>query len=300
MIHERQLVPGTLYAHLVARTQQALDSGALQPIATEYEILPEGRLEFMVRVATNLERKAKASQVPKPKNFNPFLPYEPDLFVADLSDTHLGLLNKFNVVDHHLLVVTRDFVSQETWLDTADCLALAIVLAELKGLAFYNGGNAAGASQLHKHLQMVPLPFIPEREDLPISTLMTAASTQGIGRSQALPFVHAIAPLSLDWSTPAQRIAPLLLATYHDLLAAIGLPWQPDSPQATGAYNLLVTREWMLMVLRSQPSFAGVAVNSLGFAGSLLVRNTQELEHLRTIGPMTVLKNVGVALTDFG
>ncbi len=296
MINDPRLVPGTLYPQLVARTQHALACGALQPLATDYEIVTDGKLDFIVRVVANLERKAKAKKTPKPKNFNPFLPYEPDLFIADLSETHLALLNKFNVVDHHLLMVTREFVHQETWLEAADFLALAIVLAEINGLAFYNGGHAAGASQTHKHLQMVPLPFIPEQEDLPISPLIAAASIQDIGQSQDLPFVHGIAPLSLDKSIPIPERASLLLETYHMLLAVIGLPFQPDSPRATGAYNLLVTRDWMMLILRSQPSFEGIAINSLGFAGSLLVRNASELEHLRAVGPMNVLQNVGVAL----
>ncbi|NIO40609.1 MAG: phosphorylase, partial [Burkholderiales bacterium] len=38
---------------------------------------------------------------------NPFLPYGKDLFVSDISETHLALLNKFNVIDYHLLIVTR-------------------------------------------------------------------------------------------------------------------------------------------------------------------------------------------------
>ncbi len=296
MTNAQHLTPGTLHAQLIHRTQQAKHSGALQPIATDYELLTDGGLTFIVRIVTNLERKAKALKTPKPKDFNPFLPYDDDLFVSDLSDQHLGLLNKFNVVDHHLLMVTREFVSQDTWLDVADCLALAIVLRELEGLAFYNGGWAAGASQTHKHLQMVPLPFIPDRPDLPISPVIAAASLQSIGQSQTLPFVHAIASLSLDWTAPSHTLAPQLLTTYHELLAAIGLPWQPDTADATGAYNLLVTRDWMLMVLRSQPSFENISINSLGFAGSLLVRNPQELEHLKQIGPMTILKNVGVSL----
>ncbi|NJN38064.1 MAG: phosphorylase [Acaryochloridaceae cyanobacterium CSU_3_4] len=295
MINERQwLVPGTLYQHLVARTQQAYQCGALQPIATDYEILTEGTLEFIVRVVTSLDRKTKARKQPQPKDFNPFLPYEPDLFVAELSDTYVGLLNKFNVVDYHLLMVTRAFVSQETWLDEADCLALAIALAELRGLAFYNSGRAAGASQAHKHLQIIPLPCIPARVELPLEGLIAAASLQGIGCSQLFPFVHAIAPLSLNWTDPPQTIAPTLLETYHALLSAIGLPYQPDHPLSSGAYNLLMTRDWMMMVLRSQPHFQGIEINALGFAGSLLVRDTTGLEHLRSIGPMTILKNVGV------
>jgi ATP adenylyltransferase len=297
MVNERQwLAPGTLYQQLVARTQHAYQCGALQPIATDYEILTEGDLEFIVRVVTNLERKAKARKQPKPQNFNPFLPYEPDLFVAELSDTYVGLLNKFNVVDYHLLMVTRTFISQETWLDQADCLALAIALAELQGLAFYNGGQAAGASQAHKHLQIVPLPLIPTRADLPIESLIAAAFPHGIGRCQAFPFVHAIAPLSLNWTDPPQAIAPTLLEIYRDLLRAIGLSWQPDHPLSSGAYNLLVTRDWMMIVLRSQPHFQGIEINSLGFAGSLLVRNAAALKQLCSIGPMTVLKNVGVPL----
>ena len=294
MTHAQTLIPGTLYAHLLTRTQQAKQTGALHSISTDYECLRQENQDFLVRIVANLDRKAHAKKQPKPKNFNPFLPYEEDLFVADLSATHLGLLNKFNVVDHHLLMVTREFISQDTWLDVADCLALAIVLTEIDGLAFYNGGHAAGASQPHKHLQMVPLP--PVSNALPISSIITAAALQQIGQSPDLPFVHAIAPLNLDWTTPASTLAPQLLGNYHELLEAIGLPMQAGNPMATGAYNLLVTRKWMLMVLRSQPSYEGIAINSLGFAGSLLVRNPQELNHLKRLGPMTVLKNVGVAI----
>ena len=34
------------------------------------------------------------------------------------------------------------------------------ILAEFDGLGFYNGGETAGASQPHKHLQIVPLPLL--------------------------------------------------------------------------------------------------------------------------------------------
>ncbi len=39
--------------------------------------------------------------------------YEPDLWVQHLSDSHTLLLNKFNLVAHHVLVVTRQFESQQ-------------------------------------------------------------------------------------------------------------------------------------------------------------------------------------------
>ena len=55
---------------------------------------------------TRHEREVKAGEF---SAVNPFLPYDPDLVVADISDTHVALLNKFNVIDHHLLIVTRCF-----------------------------------------------------------------------------------------------------------------------------------------------------------------------------------------------
>ncbi|MEO0971318.1 MAG: phosphorylase, partial [Cyanobacteria bacterium J06639_18] len=37
-------------------------------------------------------------------------------------------------------------------------------------------------------------------------------------------------------------------------------------------------------------------VNSLGFAGSLLVKNQAQMDQLKQIGPMTLLKEVGKAI----
>ncbi|MEJ2131872.1 MAG: phosphorylase, partial [Gammaproteobacteria bacterium] len=53
--------------------------------------------------------------------------------------------------------------------------------------------------------------------------------------------------------------------------------------------NLLMTQDWMLIVPRGQEHVAGVSINALGFAGSLFVESTEELERLRDIGPMQVL-----------
>ena len=51
---------------------------------------------------------------------NPFLPYDEDLWVRHLSATHTLLLNKFNVVAHHLICVTRAFERQTEPLNAAD------------------------------------------------------------------------------------------------------------------------------------------------------------------------------------
>ena len=56
----------------------------------------------------------------KKANRNPFLPYGEALWVGHLSQTHTLLLNKFNVVAHHLICVTREFEQQTQPLTAAD------------------------------------------------------------------------------------------------------------------------------------------------------------------------------------
>jgi ATP adenylyltransferase len=54
----------------------------------------------------------------------------------------------------------------------------------------------------------------------------------------------------------------------------------------------------MLLVPRSVEQVQGIAVNSLGFAGSLFVRDAQEMETVRAFGPMTLLRRVGLPRRD--
>jgi len=297
---QQLLEAGTLWDKVKERTQHALQCGALLPILTHYELLPEAGVSFLVRIVANIARKEadhhrqeQRSATGKP--VNPFLPYEPDLFVTDLSDTHLVLLNKFNVMDYHLLIITRAFEEQESLLTLADLEALWQCLAEFDGLAFYNSGKLAGASQRHKHLQLVPLPMEPGLPRFPMEPLLSTATFQdGIGTVPALPFVHGLVQFdSAALRSPAMA-AQTSREAYLRLLHHVGLKSQPDGC-LSGAYNLLVSREWMMLVPRSQESIATISINSLGFAGAILVRSREQLIALQELGPMTALSQVGVA-----
>jgi len=313
----RLLESGTLWEKVLDRTDHALRCGALQPIPTECEFVEQGGVNFLVRVLPNLARKEEAKKKQDKETatsghvFNPFLPYEEDLFVADISDTHLCLLNKFNVIDHHLLIVTREFEEQDTLLTLQDFEAMWACLAEIDGLAFYNAGKTAGASQQHKHLQLVPLPLVPDGLKVPIAPLLTSAQFEGsIGTIPGFPFTHAIAfslgrsyangtaqgaiaQVNSSWLESPREAAASTLECYHSMLQALGLISE-SSNRPSGAYNLLATRQWMLLVPRSLESFESIPVNSLGFAGTLAVRSEQQLKSLVEHGPMTVLTNVAV------
>jgi len=283
------LVSDWLWPKIQTQTQYALASGALQPIETRYQFLEQAGMRFLVRILANLVRKEQVKRQ-QPPDFNPFLPYEDDLFVANLSETHVCLLNKFNVVAHHILIITRAFEAQDSWLTLADFQALAVAMAEIDGLGFYNSGPQAGASQHHKHLQLVPLPLAPDTPTVPLDALIAKAMPGPTpGTVPDLPFQHRIVSLSLDWSQPPQ-VAAGLLATYGTLLSALGMSLQP--PQPSTPYNLLLTRQWMMVVMRSQESYRSIPVNALGFAGSLLVKTPEQFARLKAVGPMTLLRHV--------
>src|SRR5688500_13259344 len=106
-----------LWDQIVDRTTAARASGDLESIPTSAQVFERYGVSWVVRVAGHLVRKKKAATSPAR---NPFLPYDPVMFVADVSATHLCLLNKFNVVDHHLVIVTRRFEHQRTMLTRED------------------------------------------------------------------------------------------------------------------------------------------------------------------------------------
>jgi sulfate adenylyltransferase (ADP) / ATP adenylyltransferase len=290
------------------RTRSALACGSLQSIPTHYEWLESGGVKFLVRVVDNIQRRVEArrEQTKKGPDFNPFLPYEPELFVCDLGPNHVCLLNKFNVVEHHLLIITRHFESQETLLTRSDFAALWTVLREIDGLAFYNGGALAGASQPHKHLQVIPLPLVPDdplpHARLPIEPLIKAALWQGRNGVPGLPFRHAIAPLQLVPEADPGWVVQQLQTAYHDLLKTCGLTIGDGitATPASGAYNLLATRDWLFLVPRSQDGYGKIGVNSLGFAGALLVKNAAQLNGLKQIQLLDLLRQVAQPWTAEG
>lgn len=273
-----------LWRRVVACTAHAGACGALAPIATVCHTVEHAGIAFAVRLAGGLERKVEATVTRRRHHIDPFLPYDEDLFVASLSETHVCLLNKFNVLDHHLLVVTREYEDQDEPLNLRDFEALWACLVEIDGLGFYNGGEIGGASQRHKHFQMVPGTLGLGPDPVPVEPAIRAARfAGGLGVTDALPFGHVIARLHGPLDAGAR--AGESLTTYEAMRRA--LRHEHGDP-----YNLLVTREWMLLVPRARERWGRVSVNALGFAGALLVRTQAELDELERIGPMTVLQSV--------
>jgi len=293
-----ELERGRLWELVDERVERAIGRGSLLSLETEQVLVEQQGVPFLVHLLAVLEAKQRERRSQERTGINPFLPPEPDLWVCGLGPTHHCLLNKFNVLERHVLIVTREYASQEEPLDRDDLEALARCMAEGEALGWYNAGEVAGASQAHKHLQLVPVPLGPGPEATPIDTVIQPAELRA-GRLEAFGFVHAVAALELDWENPRARLGEALEHAYQGLMRRLDL-WPETAPGGGAAerippYNLLVTRRWMLLVPRRQEHFGRLSINALAFAGSLLVRTRDELAAVQASGPMAVLEAITFA-----
>lgn len=290
--------PGSLLRIVKAASARALAAGVLYPIPTECEFVEDGGVRFFVRVLTSLARKdeermQREHRTASGKAQNPFLPYEPVLYVADVSKTHVAILNKFNVLDHHLLIVTREYEDQRSLLTLRDFEAWWRCLQEYEGLGFYNGGVEAGASQSHKHLQLVPLPLAPQGPPLPIAPLLPKTGSGGeLTTIPGFDFLHSFARFKGTEGKNGLSGVQEAYGCYGAMLGRVGLrpPEGNGLELQSGPYCLLVTGDWMLLVPRSREFFASISINALGFAGALLVRDEAQLRALIKAGPFTALR----------
>ena len=212
------------------------------------------------------------SSLNKPRN--PFLPFDQNLFVSDLNSSpdHVVIFNKFCVVPEHLLIITKGFVEQSADYSQQDFEAVDEVLTDLKEerpLAFYNSGAEAGASQSHRHFQVILT------ENVPIEDHIEAVNI--FNEPFAIPlyskFNHGCIrrPSSHEKSSSWQFEAYMKLKSFCS--------------SENSAFNLIWTRDWMLLVPRRK-EFTDDGVNSLNamaFAGYFLVMNEEHLNEFNVI-----------------
>lgn len=166
----------------------------------------------------------------------PFLPpFEAGLFVCDLDASHRLLLNKFNVVNRHVLIVTSTFQPQSMTLPTDTLAHLIIYIKALSGLAFHNHGNDSGTSQPHFHVQIIPRYESERVQDAPLSYLMKKQDFlfDQAGIIESLPYKH----LAIRFRPDQFNVANVELY-YRSMLRQLNL-----GPQSS--YSLLLTSDYL-------------------------------------------------------
>jgi sulfate adenylyltransferase (ADP) / ATP adenylyltransferase len=266
-----------LWQQARAVSEQALKRGALVPLSTR-SVRLEGIEPFMLRELISRPPRHLQAGGPRP---NPFLPWDRPLQVELLEPAHVVLLNKYPVQEAHLLVITREWQPQTGWLSNSDWQAVARVAADTGGLWFFNSTAAAGASQPHRHLQL--LPRRPGERSCPLASPLR---DQLAGSAPPWPWAYRLSPRR----DPAGCTdLPGLYAEHCRLLGigSVGLERAPLHP-----YNLLFDDHWFLTVRRVREHCAGFSVNGLGFAGYLLCTDASDQPWLERHGPWALLEAV--------
>ncbi|KZT72235.1 hypothetical protein DAEQUDRAFT_755402 [Daedalea quercina L-15889] len=276
-------------------------------------------VDFEIRLCPALQQKPhlptphfNTPQSPsgKPDPFAP--PYIPGLYLGDIRDEEEGteyviLFNKYAVMRHHILLVTKEFQSQTAPLLPSDLVQtyLFLLAAQRAGrryFAFYNCGDLSGASQPHKHLQLIPV----EDDGPPVERLARRTKIDYPDRAFALN--------NLPYANHVRRLpSSLCSATYDDLerelsgafLSLLDLVistarHDPDYPAGTPSYNVILTLEHMHLIPRKKENHTleetgeQLSVNSLGYAGMLLVKSERELEVVKRTSIGRILRDVGL------
>ena len=268
----------TYWQAALRRSEAARACGALVPLGTELLQLPE-LFPFVLRRLVSATPRHLRAGGPKP---NPFLPWEPELEVARLGSSHLLLLNKYPVQPAHLLLITQQWQPQAGWLQAEDWAAVSTVMADTGGLWFFNSCATAGASQPHRHLQLLP-------RSKGESSCPLAATYRDLlqGSKDRLPWAYAIS--AREDHSGAGADLPML---YDRHARELGLGTRALDPRPRQAYNLLFDHDWFVTIRRQREHGAGFSINGLGFAGYLLLTPRSDLRWLQDHGPWNLLATV--------
>lgn len=267
-------------------TKRALESGAISPLSTTIlNISSTDDPEFELRHLSGLPPRHLRDIGPKP---NPFSPWDSRLEVSSISKYHVLILNKYPVQKAHMLLITKAWAAQDDWLTFHDWSALAKINKDTSGLWFFNSGPDAGASQPHRHFQL--LPRQSGEISCPRNDWFLSRVDQKNDSSQS--FLDEHCAVIANNVSRKEDDGYHLMNRYIDLLHRLEIGNPERDPKPKYPYNILLTNEWMALIRRQRDGIHGFSVNALGFAGYLLSTDESDLDWLHVNGPESLLNEV--------
>jgi ATP adenylyltransferase len=254
--------------------------------------------KFQLRFSPALANKPKGP--PPDANRKPFDPFEDPpaaLKITDLSRDHYLVLNKFAIIPEHFILATSFFRAQTYVLEPVDldatraCIEAYGSEAEKGGLfAFYNCGDHSGASQSHRHIQLLPVFRMREGLEGHDHDAWGVLAEQLAGGAVA-PFKTFSERISLEMT--GDELWDIYLRLYRQACQAVK-PSDAEAPahgEALISYNMAMTSTTLTICPRLSEgteiknSGGGVvgklALNGTVLAGTALVKSEAEWDALR-------------------
>ena len=304
-------------------------------------------VQFQLRYSPALANKPKGPPPDPASPHRPIDPFEdppPALRIADVGPAHQLVLNKFAVVPEHFILATKLFKPQTHLLEAPDLEAtLACIRAyedaraadgddahSQHGLfAFFNSGDHSGASQPHRHIQLLPISRMMDGLDPSGPWTVMAdhlGSLSSSSSSHRPPFATFAERIHLDMPSEELHAAYLRLyrracravarhaaaANQEDAATAAAAAWQaageevPVEGEALVSYNMAMTRSTLVLCPRlaegariTAPDghvLGSLSLNGTVLAGTALVKSELEWEALKRDagGLAKVLGGIGI------
>ena len=258
----------------------AIDCGALQPLKTiEYKIKSR-KYQYQLRLLKTKTPKLFLENGPR---INPFIPWEKTLEVKSLSDKHVVILNKYPVQLGHMLLITKQWKPQSGWLNKDDFQEIVNIEKDTNGLWFFNSSKEAGASQPHRHIQLLRRGeneiICPRDEWFKYRADKNIELTSNINKSISI-------------NTRKCSSSDDLYESYKSLCNKMDVGNIATDNSPLIPYNLLITQEWIAIIRRIKEKAYGFNINALGFAGYFLGKNNSDINLLASEGPEIILNEV--------
>ena len=281
----------------LCQSSKALESGALIPLTTSQLQCPgPGGERFELR---RLNAQLPRHHRPEGPKQNPFSPWERKLEIDAIGTDHVLILNKYPVQTGHMLLITRQWAPQVHWLTQPDWTALVEVDRDTSGLWFFNSGPKAGASQPHRHLQL--LRRQSSETTCPRESWFRHVLEEGKPKRKTEstdPLIDSCALVKRPSCSDPRQEAHTLHALYRSLAMSLALGDADTEQPPLAPYNLLLTPDWMAWIRRKQERASGFSLNALGFAGYLLATENSDLSWLAHNGGECLLQEVVSGISD--
>ena len=269
----------TYWEKALAQTRLSIDKKSLHPLKTE--VITKDLYDNDDFIIRKLDISKYKKKIYGPRQ-NPFNPWEKILEIEKIGKNHQLILNKYPVQKGHILLISNSWKPQNGWLDINDWIAIQKVNNDTSGLWFFNSSPIAGASQPHRHIQLL------RRSNGEVSCPREKWFIElELNNDYGNKLKKNIVVSKFNFLDNSSNIYNL----YLDLTKKIGLGDPINDYKPKYPYNILITNSWIAVIRRKYDHIHGFSVNGLGFAGYILVTEKSNKKYLKKYGPEKLLEN---------
>ena len=264
-------------------SSKAVDCGAVIPLETKKYKSNDYFSDYELRFLKSPIPKYLREYGPKR---NPFIPWDSRLEICPVNYKHNLILNKYPVQIGHMLLITNSWVPQNGWLTFDDFKAIVYIDNDTSGLWFFNSSKEAGASQPHRHFQLLPRHY--NENICPRYEWFCSLLNKTKDNTSKISHCVSIKPRYKNSKSKAND----LFNSYKSMALDMNLGEIESIDKPLKPYNLLITSEWIALITREKDRSNGFSINALGFAGYFLGTNKSNVDILIKFGPEEILKDV--------